>query len=373
MPDDGLLTRRALNRAILARQLLLERTVMAPYDAVHLLVGQQAQVPGDPYVGLWSRLSDFRPQELGKLVSDRELVRAGLMRGTIHLVAADDCLAMWPWIEPVLRRALNGSFGRFLREVDIDEIAEAARALLDEQPRTRSELRRLLSERWPEVDQTALVAAAGYRVPTVQIAPRGVWGSTLQPTLTTVQSWLARPLDSAPDVDGIVMRYFAAYGPASVIDLQAWCGLTKLKEVVERLRPRLLSFRDEAGRELFDVPDGPRPDPEIPAPVRFLPEYDNVLLGLADRSRFMPGGEQLKLDVGMRSYGGVLVDGEYSAMWRIERANGTATMLVEQVVPLRDGDAQEVVDEGARLLSFLTTGGQQQFVRLVKAEGPAGG
>ena len=301
---------------------------------------------------------DFRPQELGKLVSDRELVRAGLMRGTIHLVTADDCLAMWPWIEPVMRRALNGSFGRFLRDVDTDEIAEAARALLAEQPRTRSELRQLLSKRWPDVDQTALVAAAGYRVPTVQIAPRGVWGSTLQPTLITVQSWLGRPLDAAPDIDGIVMRYFAAYGPASVMDLQAWCGLTKLKEVVERLRQRLLSFRDEAGRELFDVPDAPRPDPETPAPVRFLPEYDNVLLGLADRSRFMPGGEQLKLDVGMRSYGGVLVDGEYTAMWRIERANGTATMLVEQVAPHerrrcacrrgRGGSAAELPDDGRR-------------------------
>ncbi len=367
MRDERVLTRRALNRAILARQLLLERVAMTPYDAVHLLVGQQAQVPGDPYVGLWSRLRDFNPQELGKLIADRELVRAGLMRGTIHLVTVDDCLAMRPWVEPVMRRALTGSFGRFLREVDVDEIGEAGQALLEEQPRTRAELRQLLAERWPGVDETALVSAAAYLVPTVQIAPRGVWGSTMQPTLTTIQRWLGRPLDPSPDVEGIVLRYFAGYGPASVMDLQAWCGLTKLNEVVERLRPRLLSFRNESGRELFDVPEAPRPDAETPAPVRFLPEYDNVLLGLADRSRFMPGGEQLTLDVGMRSYGGVLVDGEYTAMWRIERANGTATMLVEQVAPLDDSSRQEVVDEAGRLLSFLTPDGAVQSVQLTRA------
>ncbi len=149
-------------------------------------------------------------------------------------------------------------FGRAIDGVDTDALVAMVRELIEERPRTRAELRPLLAERWPDHDSDAL-SAIGYLLPVVQVPPRGVWGQSGQATWTTAESWLGRPLDAEPSIDDLVVRYLAGYGPAAVMDIQAWCGLTKLKEVVERLRPRLRVYRDEAGRELFDVPDAPLP------------------------------------------------------------------------------------------------------------------
>ena len=344
---------RALDRALLARQSLLERRSMTPIEAIEHLVGLQAQAPLAPYVGLWSRLVDFDPADLSNAIVERQAVRTSLMRATIHLVSARDALYLWPLVQPVLERGFRSSaFGREVRGVDLTEILAAGRALLAERPRTSPQLASLLVERWPEIPADSLAYAIGYLVPLVHVPPRGVWGTTGPVARTTMEGWLGRPLELDPAPDEMVLRYLAAFGPASVMDVQAWSGLTRLREVLERLRPRLRTFRDERGRELFDLPDAPRPDPETPAPPRFLPEYDNILLGHADRTRIIPGGRGIPLAPGNgATMGSILLDGKLAGTWRIARAE-RPTLTVEPFEPVDPAERTVLEEEGARLLAF---------------------
>lgn len=369
-PSPDVLTVRALNRATLARQLLLERANLSAAGAIERLVGMQAQVPIDPYVGLWTRLDGFRPEELADLLTKRRAVRASLMRATIHLVTARDMRRLRPLMEPVIARMFwTGSpFGRAIKGVDVDTLVALARELIEERPRTRAELRPLLAERWPDHDDDALSAIA-YLLPVVQVTPRGVWGKSGQATWTTAESWLGRPLDPHPSIDDLVRRYFAGYGPATVVDIQAWCGLTKLREVVERLRPRLRVFRDEGGRELFDLPEAPRPDPDTPAPARFLPEYDNALLGYKDRTRMIVAESRRRLESDiLGNFSTFLVDGRIGGRWKLARARDSATLTIEPVIRLSKADAAELTDEGSRLLEFLSPDAGDREVRIARPE-----
>ena len=270
------------------------------------------------------------------------------MRATIHLVTARDMRTLRPLMEPVIHRMFwTGSpFGRAIKGVDTEALVAMVRVLIEERPRTRAELRPLLAERWPDHDSDAL-SAIGYLLPVVQVPPRGVWGQSGQATWTTAESWLDRPLDPEPSIDDLVMRYLAGYGPAAVMDIQAWCGLTKLKEVVERLRPGLRVYRDESGRELFDVPDAPLPDADTPAPVRFLPEYDNSLLGYKDRTRMIGDEARRRLDSDiLGNFSTFLVDGFVAGRWKLARERGAARITIEPVVRLSASDRASLIDEG---------------------------
>lgn len=366
-PDP--ISRRGLNRALLDRQHLLARRTGSALDLIEHLVGMQAQLPLDPYVGLWSRVDGFRTDELAKLMLDRQVVRATLMRGTIHLVSARDCLFLRPLLQVVMQRIFSTAFGRPLKHLDLGPMLEAGARLMDERPRTRAELRRLFGERWPDLDANNLAYAVSYLVPTVQVTPRGVWGQTLQPTLATVEGWLGKPLDTDPSPDELVLRYLAAFGPATVRDVQAWCGLTKLREVVDRLRPKLRVFRTDDGAELYDLPDAPRPDAETPAPVRFLPVYDYVLLGHADRSRILDagGGLETLFSGPDANYGGLLVDGFHTGVWRVDRSNGAARLDIQTARKLSKAERVEVVAEGRRLLEFSEPGAAEYDVAFVRA------
>ena len=363
---------RALSRALLERQHLLRRVDRSAADEIEHLVGLQAQTPLSPYYALWARLRGFEPTELADMIIARQAVRMTLMRATIHLVTARDALGLRPVLQPVPERTFRGqrAFTRGIDGVDMTALMAAGRELLDERPRTSAELAAMLGQRWPANDAKSLAFAIQYTLPLVQIPPRGIWGQTLQATWTTVEAWLGRPGHPPSSVEDLVLRYLAAFGPASVPDVRAWSGLTGAREVLERLRPRLRTFRDENGHELFDLPDAPRPDPATPAPVRFLPDYDNVWLGHADRSRISPKAyaDRLAALYGNGSPGTLLVDGFVRGPWRIVTAGGTATLSIGTLEPLGSADATEVQEEGARLLVFAAADAPSCDIRLEVGE-----
>ena len=362
-PD--LLTRRALNRALLERQHLLRRApVTAPTGTdrggqvtalVEHLVGMQAQAPFPPYFGLLSRLEDFRAADLADLLVSRDVVRIGLMRGTIHLVSARDCLTLRPLVQPVLDRALSTTFGRQLAGADVRAVASAGRELVEERPLTFAELGGLLAGPWPDHPPAALAQAVRALVPLVQVPPRAVWGKAGQARHTSAESWLGRPLDVDPSLESLVERYLAAFGPAAVADVQAWSGLTRLREVTDRMGPGLRVFRDEDGRELLDLPDAPRPSPDTPAPVRLVAEYDNLILSHADRTRIMSETQRKRLFSVPNGVfpGTVLVDGFVAGMWRVSRSRTAATLTVELFdEPVSGPDRDALTSEAGRVLAF---------------------
>jgi hypothetical protein len=314
-------------------------------------------------------LAGFRAEELAGLIAQRRAVRGSLMRATVHLVTARDYRALRPVIQPVLARGFAGSpFARNLSGADVEAITSAGRELLDERPRTRAELAPLLAQRWPQHDAASLAYAVSYLLPLVQVPPRGIWGSTGPAAWAVGETWLGRPLDTEPAADAMVLRYLAAFGPASVKDAQVWSGLTGLGEVVGRLRPRLRVFRDEQGNELFDLPDAPRPEPDTAAPPRFLPEFDNVLLSHADRTRVIPGRRNPPLFAGNGGVSGTfLVDGFLAGTWKITRDGAAATLSVESNERLAAAHRAAVVDEAARLLAFAAADAEAHDVRLAAA------
>ncbi len=365
--DAPVLTRRELNRATLARQLLLRREKLSVSEAVEHLAGMQAQEPPGPYVSLWTRLEQFEPIELSKLLCDRKAVRGGLMRSTIHLVTATDYIQWRPLVQRVLEGTYRGSpFSKLIGDADLGELLAAGRELVEARPSMRSEISRALSERWPQADAPSLGHAVAFVLPLIQVPPRGLWGESGQARLTTADSWLGRELAREPEPEGLIRRYLGALGPASVKDMQNWSGLTRMREVFERLRPELHVFQGEDGRELFDLPDAPRPAPETPAPVRFFPEYDNAFLGHADRSRFVDAdAKQAHFFRGSGADNGTLtVDGMLAATWKATVGEDQALLLVRPFKRITGREQDEVEAEGMSLLQLLGAEAGERRVRI---------
>lgn len=372
-PDGTTLDRRGLNRTYLTRQLLLERVALPIDAAIEHLVGLQAQVPTDPYTALWSRLRAFDPAQLGAMIADREAVRMSLLRMTLHLVTARDARRMRPVLQPMMARAFRSSaFGKQLGEVDLDAVLAAGTALLEDRPRTTSELGVDLAATWPDADRPSLAYAVRYLVPLVQIPPRGVWGRSGAARFTTLASWLGAPLpeealtaEDAPaadaPADALLLRYLRAFGPATISDVRTWSWFSGLRPVVARLRPQLRWYRDDAGRELLDVPGGVFADPATPAPVRFLPEFDNALLSHADRSRITGDGTW---GTAYFHRGAFTVDGFLAGAWRVTRSRGAAQMEVEPFRSLAPRDRDEVGAEAEALLAFLAADAGTRSVTL---------
>lgn len=347
------LSQRALNRATLSRQLLLARQDLSALEAVRRLLGLNAQTSEPPYIGLWSRLTDFAPDSLAALLHDRTVVRSCLMRCTQHFVAATDYPMLRPLVEPVLARAQRNAFGQRTVGVDLAELASVASDLLAGHTLTRPELGRRLAERWPDHDGSGLAWSAQYLLPLVHPPPDGMWGRRGGPTtLAHARDWLGT-YQPSPDPSALVLRYLAAFGPAMVRDIHAWSGLSGLQDVVDSLRPRLRTFENDEGKELFDLPDAPRPNENVPAPPRFLPELDNLMLAYANRRRIMCDEYRARVCAPDIVAPTLLVDGAVHGMWKVDRARESATLRIDLFEPLPSPMRARVRAEGRRLLAFV--------------------
>ena len=347
------LTIRALNRATLARQMLLAREKTTALKAVERLCGMQAQLARPPYIGLWTRVAGFEAADLTRLARTRKVVRGTLMRVTLHLVSTKDYRGLRPLLQPML----SAAFQRALRDrapgLDLEPVVAAARACLEERPCTFNDIRAVMARKWPRLDERSLGYAVRTHLPLVQVPGDTAWGWPGAAAFAVAESWIGKPMGKAWDERTLVLRYLEAFGPADHRDAEMWSGLGKLREAFEALRPRLRVFRDEKGRELFDLPKAPRPPGERPAPVRFLPDYDNLMLGHADRTRVIPQAHRAKLaTTNLRVVSTFLVDGFVAGAWRISRARSAAALELEPFESFSTKVRAELTREGAGLLRF---------------------
>jgi hypothetical protein len=356
-PEGTVLDRRTLNRTLLARQLLLERRAIPVADAIEQLVGMQAQVPRDPYVTLWSRVRDFEPGQLERLFVERAVVRMTLMRTTLHLVTARDAIRLRPVMQDVCARAFASSpFRRDLDGIDLEAVRRVGFEILSAETLSTAALGKRLAEHWPDRPPASLAYTVRYLVPVVQVPPRGLLHATAAARVAPLATWLdvdAGSLIEPAPPDEVVLRYLRAFGPATTADIRTWSWLSGLKPVMDRLRPRLRLYRDEAGRQLYDIDDGIFESAEAVAPVRFLGEYDNAFLSHADRTR-ITGTHAW--GTGWVGRGAILVDGFLAGAWWIERAKDRATLRVEPLDPFSPSDRDDVVAEGAALSRLLAPG-----------------
>jgi DNA glycosylase AlkZ-like len=344
---DRVLSLGELNRATLARQLLLERHALHPTEAVGRLAGMQAQEPGPPYLGLWSRIEGFDAAQLTEAIEEREVVRAALMRGTLHLMPAKDFARLRSAIAPAVGNGMLRVLGKRAAHIDVEELIAEGRSLFDESDALSAKaMRDTLAERHPEADVRALAAVVRTQLPLVRVPDGGRWGFTPKAPFTDAERWLGKPLRKSPDRKELVRRYLAAFGPASVRDAEAWSGVTGLGDAFDGLD----TFADEKGRELFDLPDAPRPSGDTAAPVRLLPEFDNLLLAHADRSRVIADRHRDSLTTkNLRVRATVLVDGVVAAFWRMEKK---ATLVVEPLRKLKSAETKAIGAEASELVAF---------------------
>jgi hypothetical protein len=354
MMADQILTLLELNRATLARQMLLDRQAGSAPQAIERLAGQQAQQAMSPFVGLWTRLKDFRRADLAGPIQQREVVKATWVRATLHLVTAGDYLRFRAALSPMLAGAAGAIAGRREVEIDLPVLLDAAREYIAAQPRTFAEISAMLSACFPGQDVGALRYTVRTHLPLVQAPVEGGWSYPGRPAFTLAEAWLGKPIPREDRLPELLARCLAAFGPATVTDLQTWSGMANLKEVVQRLKPGLVTYRDERGRELFDLPGQPLPPADTPAPVRFLPEYDNLLLAHKDRARVLANEHRARVYLpGLRVAATFLVGGFVRGAWTVEKTRSAAALVLQPFAPLAAPDRAALDEEGQSLLRFI--------------------
>ncbi len=356
---------RDLNRATLARQCLLARGSKSVIGLVSELAGLQAQWPAPPYIGLWTRLGSFTRRDLAGLIEQRTMVRATTMRGTLHVVTADDYMAFRSLFEPMLAHGYLSIARDRGKGIDVERVTAEARALLEAGPGTMESIRQQLAKKHPQADARMMGYAVRMHLPLVQVPePACEWGFPQEPSFALAESWLGRPRAKPADACELIRRYLAAFGPATARDVQTWSGVGGLNEAMEALRSELSVFQDERGHELFDLSDAPRPGGDTAVPHRFLPEFDNLLLAHADRTRFVPDAYRAGVfKAGLRVASTFLIDGLVRGAWKIERKKATATLVLTPFASLTGTDRAALVAEGEQLAAFVAPAASKYDVR----------
>jgi hypothetical protein len=337
------LNRREVNRATLARQGLLERSRTSPVDMVEQLAGLQAQEPKPPFIGLWSRIEGFEADDLRGALQSGDVVRATLMRATLHLWSARD----YEELRSALQPALDASMASILKArgegiVPAEVLAAARKLLARGKEMTFDEIRAALSDEFPDVDHRALGYVTRTGVPLAMVPTDDAWGFARDSRFRLVSK-----VDKQAATEELVRRYLAAFGPATPADAQIWSGLKGLKEVFASLD------LEEVDKGLFDLPGAPRPGADVDAPVRFLPAFDNMLLAHKDRTRIIDEEHRPKVVTkNLRIHPTFLVDGFAAGMWQIKATKKKATLTIEPFEKLTKKAEKELEREGEALVRF---------------------
>jgi Winged helix DNA-binding domain len=354
---------RELNRALLARQLLLERSTLSVAAAIEAVGGLQAQAARPPFVGLWTRLRDFDPDELRGLIERREVVRATMMRHTVHLVTRRDYLRLRGPIQPALERMFGGITSKRVTPGELDAAVAAAAERFAQRPHRFAEIRALIAELLPDADLDALAYGVRTRLRLVAVPSDGRWCFDGRTPYVLAEQFLGEPVPNDDDPTELILRCLAAFGPATVADVQTWSGRAGLRAPIEALRPRLRTFRDERGRELFDVPDGPLPAGDVPAPARLLADWDNTILSHADRTRVVADDHRKRLVKAARVYATFLLDGFVAGIWSVERKGRAATLVVAPFRRLAKAERAALEAEAEPLLELIEPEAGSRAVR----------
>ena len=365
------LTLRALNRATLARQMLLAREKTTPLRVIERLVGMQAQWPRPPFVGIWTRMRDFRREELAKLLRKRKVIRATAFRGTLHMMTAADFLALRAALQPALTHATVAVLRARTKGLDVEKLVAIARPLFSE-PHPFEALREVLTKHYPKGDARAIAYMVRTHLPLIQVPTEAPWGFPGTADFMLADSWLGETISEEGSIEPLVLRYLAAFGPASPADMQAWSGLPPalVREAFGALAGKLKALRDDRGRELFDLPRAPRPAEDVVAPARFLPEFDNLLLSHADRTRIVADVHRPLLNTpNLLLPGTFLVDGFVAGTWKAERVKDAATLTVTPFTPLAKDSREALAEEGEALVRFMEDDAKKLEVRFAKGRG----
>ncbi|HEX6900375.1 MAG TPA: winged helix DNA-binding domain-containing protein [Thermoanaerobaculia bacterium] len=363
--SSGLLTTRQLNRALLARQMLLSRETTPVVAAVERLVGLQAQLARPPFAGLWTRLAGFQRGDLTGPLQERRIVRATAMRGTIHLMSAADYVGLRGAIQPALTRGMKAILRDRAENLDVAALEAEARAFFGGKAATFDALRNHFKAKDPQADERAMAYVIRNLLPLVQVPTDAPWGFPAAADFALAETWLGKkvPTEPAPAHE-LVRRYLAAFGPATPGDAQAWSGLQGLRQVFEDLRPDLVTFRDARKRELFDLPEAPRPAEDTETPVRFVPEFDNLVLAHDDRTRVIADEHRPRVTLkNLQVLATFLVDGFVAGTWKVERKKKTAALILEPFGKLDRKTVKALEAEGDALLRFVEADAETREVR----------
>ncbi len=350
--ESPVLDLRALNRATLARQMLLRREKSTVPRAVERLLAIQAQWPKPPFIALHARLEGFAREHLASAAMKSVVVRGTAFRTTIFVMTARDYGAFRGTITPTLERGVKSITGKVVAPEDHPRIVTKGRAFFAKKPATFDALRDALDGPTEVVRRMAYLIRM--RLPLLQVPTDVPWGWHAACDFALAESMIDAPIDASPRPEELVLRYLAALGPATVADAQSFTGVTGLKPTFQQLRPRLVSFRSEEGKELFDLPDAPRPDPSTEAPVRFLPDFDNAVMGHLDRRRIIADEDKPFVFreglVVARTY---LVDGRVAGTWRVDATKRRATLVIEPIVAPKTKAKAAIEEEAEGLIRFL--------------------